>query len=141
MNMLRDDLSTWVLHFIHDYNPDTEPIDQVINFDYYDGFPYHENKELNDRFDLWRISDNYFGSELDALHVLLKIITDGHIRATWAFRNERPTIYGPRAAVCFTEMPLYALLEYAKNQSNEFVRDYAIGLLKHEFFDSWVAGL
>ena len=134
MNMLRDDLSTWALHFIHDYNPDTEPTDQVINFDYYDGIPYHENKELNDRFDLWRISDNYFGSELDALQVLLKIITDGHIRATWAFRNKRPTIYGPRAAVCFTEMPLYALLEYAKNRSNEFVRDYAIGLLKHELF-------
>ena len=134
MNMLRDDLSTWALHFIHDYNPDAEPADQMINFDYYDGFPYHENKELNDRFDLWRISDDYFGSELDALHVLLKIITDGHIRATWAFRNERPTIYGPRAAVCFTEMPLYALLEYAKNRSNEFVRDYAIGLLKHELF-------
>ena len=134
MNMLREDLSTWALHFIHDYNPDTEPTDQVINFEYYDGFPYHENKALNDRFDSWRISDTYFGSELDALQVLLKIITDGHIRATWAFRNGRPTIYGPRAAVCFTEMPLYALLEYAKNRSNEFVRNYAIGLLKHELF-------
>ena len=66
--------------------------------------------------------------------MLLKIITDGHIRATWAFRGNRPTIYGPRAAVCFTEMPLYALLEYAKRRKNESVRDYAVGILRQELF-------
>lgn len=137
MNMLREDLSTWALHFIHDYNPNADPEYQKINLDHYDWFHYHENKKLNDRFELWKISDNDFiYPEPNALQVLLKIITDGHIRATWAFRKQRPTIYGPRAAVCFTEMPLYALLEYAENRSNEFVRNYAIGLLKHELFEA-----
>ena len=136
MKMLRDDLSEWALHFIHDCNPDAEPIDPAIDFDLYEGYPYHENKRLNDRFDSWRISDHYFpiDPDPDALQVLLKIITDGHIRATWAFRNNRPTIYGPRAAVCFTEMPLYALLEYAKQRRNDSVRNYAVGLLKRELF-------
>ena len=113
----RKDLSDWVLHFVHDGNPDHEPVDDMLPYDYFQGFPYHEDRQLNDRFDAWRISDEYY--QLDpcepAIGVLLKIVTDGHIRATWAFRNGRPTIYGPRAAVCLTEMPLYALLDYARS--------------------------
>ena len=135
MKSSREDLSTWALHFIHDFSPRADPAYQGINYDRYDWFPYHENKEKNDRFDSWKFSDNDFEDPApDAFHVLLKIVTDGHIRATWAFRNSRPTIYGPRAAVCFTEMPLYALLEYADIRSDESVRKYAIGLLKHELF-------
>lgn len=134
--MLRHDLSEWALHFTHDYNSNAEPIDPIINFDLYEGFPYHENKELNDRFYPWRISDDDFpiDPDPDALQVLLKIITDGHIRATWAFRKNRPTIYGPRAAVCFTEMPLYALIDYAKTRPKDAVGTYAIGVLKKELF-------
>ena len=136
MNTLRQDLSKWALHFIHDVNLENEPTDETIQFDFYDGYPYHEDKELNDRFDSWRVSDDHYPIDPDAnaLQVLLKIITDGHIRATWAFRGNRPTIYGPRAAVCFTEMPLYALLEYAKQRKNDSVRNYAVGILKHELF-------
>ena len=138
MRMLRDDLSEWALHFIHDYNERNEPEYGDINFNHYRAFPYHEDKELNDRFDLWEISDEEYPIDPgpDALHVLLKIITDGHIRATWAFRNRRPTIYGPRAAVCFTEMPLYALLDYAKQRRDDSVKNYAIGVLKNELFST-----
>ena len=136
MNKFRRDLSDWALHFIHDYNPDAEPTDQTINFDHYNSFPYHQDKEQNDRFDSWRISDDYYSidSDTDALQVLLKIITDGHIRASWAFRNNRPTVYGPRAAVCFTEMPLYALVEYARQRTKDSVRPYAIGIPKNELY-------
>ncbi len=136
--MLREDLSEWALHFIHDYNGRNRPDSADINFDLYRGFPYHQNKELNDRFDHWGISDEEYPTDPDpdALQVLLKIITDGHIRATWAFRNGRPTIYGPRAAVCFTEMPLYALLDYAKRRRDDSVRNYAIGVLKSELFSA-----
>ena len=136
MYMRREDLSEWALHFIHDYNGQNEPEDGDFNLDHYSSFPYHENKETNDRFDAWEISDEEYpiDPDPDALQVLLKIITDGHIRATWAFRSRRPTIYGPRAAVCFTEMPLYALLEYAKKRRDESVKNYAVGVLKSELF-------
>ena len=136
--MLRRDLSEWALHFIHDYNESYEPTSMEINFDRYFGFPYHEEKELNDRFHSWQISDEEYpiDPDPDALQVLLKIITDGHIRTTWAFRNKRPTIYGPRAAVCLTEMPLYALLEYAKQRRDESVKNYAVGVLKSELFSA-----
>ena len=105
MNTSREDLSEWAVHFVHDYNAESEPDDSTIDFDHYDGFPYHRDKKINDRFDSWSISDEYYpiDPDPDALQVLLKIITDGHIRASWAFRNGRPTVYGPRAAVCFTE--------------------------------------
>ena len=51
MTTRRQDLSKWALHFIHDYNADNEPSDEIIRFDLYGGHPYHEDKELNDRFD------------------------------------------------------------------------------------------
>ena len=134
--MSREDLSKWALHFVHDYNQDAEPDDSTIDFDHFGGFPYHKNKTINDRFDAWRISDEYYpiDPDPDPLQVLLKIITDGHIRASWAFRNGRPTIYGPRAAVCFTEMPLYALVQYAKQRRRDSVETYAVGVLKRELF-------
>ena len=138
MGILREDLSEWALHFVHDYNGRNEPAYGDINFDLYRAFPYHENKELNNRFDLWEISDEEYPiyPDADALQILLKIITDGHIRASWAFRNGRPTIYGPRAAVCLTEMPLYALLDYAKQRRDDSVKNYAIGILKSELFSA-----
>ncbi|MYB40893.1 MAG: hypothetical protein F4X76_01635 [Chloroflexi bacterium] len=138
MNAGRDDLSQWAVHFVHDYNPGYEPDDSMIPFGDFDGFPYHHKKAINDRFDSWRISDDHYpiDPDPDALQVLLKIITDGHIRASWAFRNGRPTIYGPRAAVCFTEMPLYALVEYAERRNRDSVGRHAVGVLKKELFEA-----
>ena len=136
MTTSRDDLSEWAVHFVHDHNAANEPDDSMIPFEHFGGFPYHHNKETNDRFDSWSISDDYYpiDPDPDALQVLLKIITDGHIRASWAFRKRRPTIYGPRAAVCFTEMPLYALVQYTEERSRDFVAPYAVGVLKRELF-------
>ena len=134
MNMNREDLSIWALHFIHDRDPDTEPLFDQDTLHRYSGMPYHEDVDINWRFSDWRIYDEYNALYPDssAMRVLLKIVTDGHIRATWAFRNGRPTVYGPRAAVCFTEMPLYALIDYAKQRGDKMVTSYAIGLLKQE---------
>ena len=132
----RQDLTLWAMHFIHDRNPSNDPNDLTINYDHYEGFPYHEDRVLNSRFDDWDTYDreNELEPDTAAFHVLLKIIKDGHIRASWAFRNNRPTIYGPRAAVCFTEMPLYALLDYARKRRKSDVGTYTIGVLKHELF-------
>ena len=136
MNASREDLSAWAVHFTRDYNPEYEPDDSTIPFDHSGGLPYHNDREIDDRFDPWRISDDYYpiDSEPDALQVLLKVISDGHVRASWAFRNGRPTIYGPRAAVCFTEMPLYALAKYAEQRSRDSVGTCAVGVLKRELF-------
>ena len=139
MNSSRPDLTKWAVHFIHDYNPNYVPDCRTMSYDKFKGFPYHEDKCLNDRFDDWSIKDEerfLEGYEPSAFEILLKIIDDGHIRATWAFRNNRPTVYGPRAAVCFTEMPLYAVIDYARGRSRAEVGSYAIGVLKEELFQA-----
>ena len=89
------------------------------------------------RFDLWSIKDREQILDLnaDALSVLLRIMDDGHVRAGWSMRKARPTIYGPRPACCFTEMPLFALLSYARSRADSLAVDcYGIGLLKRELF-------
>ena len=133
----RMDMTEWVIHFVHDLNHNDEPADDALPYDSYDGYyPYQEDRAKNYRFSDWSYMDDYigWGPEACAFSVLHKIITDGHIRATWAFRNGRPTIYGPRAAVCFTEMPLYALVDYARHRPDNSVDCYGIGLLKAELF-------
>ena len=132
----RLDLTDWVMHFVHARNLDNEPGEAPKEYNQYHGFPYHENKDLNSRFDSWGIADEEteVGLGAEAFDVLLKIIRDGHIRSSWAFRKNRPTIYGPRSAVCFTEMPLYALCQYAKERSKKDVETYAIGVHKRELF-------
>ena len=70
-----------------------------------------------------------------AFQVLLKILNDGFIRANWSFRQGKATIYGPNPAVCFTEMPLYALIEYANQRGKkDLTNSYGIAILKSEMF-------
>lgn len=133
--MRRFDLSDWVTHFIHDRDPDNDP-----NYIFGEGeefhFPYHADKEVDKRFDILRITDELrIEPDAPAISVLLKILQDGFLEVGWAFRGGVPTIYGPRAACCFTEMPLYALIDYATQRAdNESVRPYGIALLKRELF-------
>ncbi len=132
----RLDMTDWVLHFVHETNLQNEPTDDVIPYERYHGKAYHENPEVNYRFSYWDYMDACADlcPGASAYSVLRKIISDGHIRSTWAFRKGRPTIYGPRAAVCVTEMPLHALVDYAKRREATDVGCYAVGLLKSEFF-------
>ncbi|MDA9453544.1 hypothetical protein XI00_04415 [Bradyrhizobium sp. CCBAU 21359] len=131
----RKDMTSWVMHFIHDRNYANDPAYNINEGEETPFFPFQEDQPPS-RFEQWEWADNDYGLEpdADAFSVLLKIISDGHIRSGWSFRNDRPTIYGPRSACCFTEMPLYGLIEYAKQRSKEYVGAYAIGLLKQEFF-------
>ncbi|MHB8118671.1 MAG: hypothetical protein ACYDHX_08100 [Methanothrix sp.] len=134
----RPDMSAWVTHFIHDRNTENDP-DWIYGEGEPIRLPYIYDHEKNSRFEEWYNRDEQYiiKPDAEALTVLLKIIDDGHIRSTWAFRGGRPTIYGPRAAVCFTEMPLYALLDYAKQRADKYnVQPYGISILKQDAFRS-----
>lgn len=119
----RIDLSEWVIHFVHDrkekddmyalreINKIEEPYETFripTNFDK-DGNPQDLTLEYTDNE--WPITTDASGFE-----ILQKIIHDGYIRSGWSFRDNVPTVYGPYSAVCFTEMPLYGLIDYAKNR-------------------------
>ena len=132
----RIDMTDWALHFVHQHDIRNSPSDMDFPYEEYQGLPYHEDPTINQRFGDWDYMDEYLPLEPGAspMGVLLTIITDGHIRASWALRKGRPTVYGPRAAVCFTEMPLHGLVDYAKRRQQTDVDCYAVGLLKSELF-------
>lgn len=136
--MPRHDLTNWIIHFVHRRNPENDPLEfsYDLDFEYVphpDGFTYDgepivlTNKYAEDEYGL--APDDY------AICVLKKILHDGYIRAGWSYRNGKPTIYGPKAAVCFTEMPLYGLIEYARIRADEkYAEQYGIAFLKNELF-------
>lgn len=119
----RFDLSEWVIHFVHDRKVNDEakyicsnnPVSYIAQ---YLDTAYFENDAPQ------HFKDGYSESYLlpqkaTAFEVLKKILHDGYIRSGWAFRNGSPTILGPYSAVCFTEMPLYALKDYAEYRKDK----------------------
>lgn len=49
--------------------------------------------------------------KMPAFFLLRHTVREGRLWATWSVRSGRRTIYGPRPAVCFTEMPIAAYIE------------------------------
>ena len=113
----RLDLTEWVIHFIHDRKPEDDPstLADIAQLEGYVGdlrLPDYYDEYGNGKHILNEYEENEYSLEEDApaLDVLKKILHDGFIKSGWSIRNMSPTIYGPKSAVCFTEMPLYALI-------------------------------
>jgi len=137
----RPDISDWLIHFVHDRNPllDDSAYDALDlprpAFRFTNGAP----EPLDES---WQGSDDDYPIEPDgaAIQVVHKILHDGHIRAGWSWRELRsrglvPTIYGQSPAVCMTEMPLSAVLAYAKHRArSDAVLAYGIALRRDEVF-------
>lgn len=146
----RIDLSSWVIHFVHERTPETSfeaLINEVIEAGELEGYTINkENIQFPDYYkspnNPVSIFDRNFNEDwvLDnnatAFDVLQRIIHDGFIRSSWSFRNGNPTVYGPFSAICFTEMPLYALIDYAntRQSGSGFVGKYGIAFKKNEIF-------
>ncbi|PWV47059.1 hypothetical protein [Chitinophaga sp. S165] len=65
----------------------------------------------------------------------------GYLKAGYSFRKNhkgdvKPTIYGPKPAVCFTEMPFNSFLEYTKTRNDsENVTPYGIAFHRTDLFN------
>lgn len=139
----RIDLSEWVIHFVHDRKPEDnlEDLQEIAELE-----GYHGDARLPDYYDekgkghniLSEYDESYYGIAQDApaFDVLLKIMHDGFIHSSWSIRNYAPAIYGPKTAVCFTEMPLYALIQYAKFRGSYsgYVGNYGIAFRRNELY-------
>ncbi|MEA5418478.1 hypothetical protein VB712_04515 [Spirulina sp. CCNP1310] len=143
MNQDRIDLSEWVIHFVHDRSLNHYPKDVNLPLPFcFDrlGKPLiHSLDETayDDQLIYENSLDHPYGLDANAraYSVLKRILFDGYIKSGWSFRRGRASIYGPRSAVCFTEMPLYALLAYASKRNNpSSVEAYGIALRKQELF-------
>jgi len=137
--MARHDLTNWIIHFVHRRNPETDPLEWSYDPEDFEYVPHPDGFTFKGEpiFLLNKYEEDAYGLAPDdyAISVLQKILHDGYIRAGWSYRNGTPTIYGPKAAVCMTEMPLYALVEYAKVRGDEnYTEQYGIAFLKDELF-------
>ena len=135
----RPDMSDWVLHFVHDRNSEFEITAQdLFGPDAPPIMPAHTESDIDRRFHDYhyaQLEHEDLEADASAMCVLTKILDQGMIRSGWSFRSRKATIYGPKSAVCFTEMPLSSLVEYANTRGDSGkVAAYAIGLLKEELF-------
>lgn len=140
--MSRHDITEWIIHFVHKRNEENDPLEFSRDWDEtmeYIDFPTNFKYDGEPIFQTDIYEEEEYGLEPDAsaMGVLKKILHDGIIKTGWSYRNHNPTIYGPKSAACFTEMPLYALIEYSKYRSNEnYIEPYGIAFLKNELFEA-----
>jgi len=137
----RKDLTEWIIHFVHERKIENEPSFFLCDFESedYHSFPDNFTYEGKPIYQTEQSQEEEYGLEEDAspFCVLKKILHDGTIKTGWSFRKGIPTIYGPKSASCFTEMPLYALIEYSKSRNvDKLVNTYGIAFIKEEIFDA-----
>jgi hypothetical protein len=115
-NTIRFDLSDWLIHFFRKI--DLVGSSAIV-------FPEHMG---------W--GNIYEDTKLSPLFMLRCAIRMGRLWATWAYRNDVRTIYGPSPAVCFTEMPIAAFLESAKlrERYGEAISQFALIFPKKDLF-------
>ncbi|WP_378172643.1 hypothetical protein [Aquimarina sp. SS2-1] len=137
--MPRHDLTDWIIHFVHDRNPENDPLEFSLHPETFEYLPFPDNFDFEGepiyQIDESEESDYGLESDATAFSVLMKILHDGYVRAGWSFRKMNPTIYGPKSAVCFTEMPLYGLIEYANiRNAKNLTQQYGIAFMREELF-------
>ncbi|WP_200284402.1 DUF4427 domain-containing protein [Rhabdochromatium marinum] len=115
-NSIRFDLSDWLIHFFRDI--DLEGNNSIL---------YVEHMGWGN------IAEDVNWS---ALFMLRCAIRSGRLWATWSFRNNVRTIYGPDPAVCFTEMPIAAFLETGekRHRRGEAMSSFALIFPKKQVF-------
>ena len=157
-NRQRLDLTEWVIHFVHDRKPEanleglyedyllfSDDMDennissskQCLDEDAFRYLDYYDS-EGNGHNMLDEFIENEFPIDEDAsaFRVLKKILHDGFIHSSWSIRNGIPSVYGPNSAVCFTEMPLYALVDYARvrGEKSGYVGNYGLAFRRNELY-------
>lgn len=137
----RIDMSDWLIHFVHrdslksDFDPNNK---YDVNASDIRQCPAFIDKERKPKYieDFGLDNDYVIPQNASAYEVLKRIVHDGFIRSGWSFRSGNATIYGPYSAVCMTEMPLYALMQYAKQRKKNHVDVYGIALNKASLFNA-----
>ncbi len=111
-NNHRFDLSDYLLHFFRDVD---QLGDKAIVFPQSMGLHSLDDDSL-----------------LPAGYLLRAALRNGRLWATWSKRGTARTIFGPNPAVCFTEMPIAALLEagQARRAKGEAMSPFALAFPK-----------
>ena len=115
-NSIRFDLSDHLIHFFREVNSDNANCPTL---------PQN-----------WDAESLVEDTRLSPFFMLRCAIRQTLLWATWSFRNNRRTIYGPHPAICFTEMPLAAFLESSEQRAarGEAMSQYALMFPKSAMF-------
>ena len=112
-NSHRFDLSDRLIHFFREVNleGDSAPLIQPEHFAF--------NSYVE-------------GTKWPALFLLRCAVRSHRLWATWSMRKGVRTVYGPRPAVCFSEMPIGAFLEASmkREAAGQAMSPYALTFLK-----------
>lgn len=139
---MRNDLSNWLLHFVHQRDSETDPL-LFAEEDYPDYSPIPDVFDYSGQPHYYNVDyeEQYYGLDYQAsgFHVLQKILYQGFLRSGWSFRKVtsgalKPTIFGPKPAVCFTEMPLHGFIDYTESRKSKFMGGYGIAFRRDELF-------
>lgn len=117
-NSIRFDLSDWLIHFFRD-----------IDFEGNNSTTYVGHMGWGN------VAEDF---KYSALFMLRCAIRSGRLWATWSFRNNVRTIYGPSPTVCFTEMPIAAFLESGekRHRRGEAMSPFALVFPKRDIFSA-----
>lgn len=115
-NNRRYDLSDRLIHFFRDID---------ISSDDAPATPEH-----------WGYSSIPEDVDMPAFFLLRHAVRQGRLWATWSYRGGERTIYGPRPAVCFTEMPIAAFVEASRDRQamGQAISSYALVFPKRPLF-------
>ncbi|WP_449274517.1 hypothetical protein [Lacihabitans lacunae] len=136
--MSREDLTNWLIHF-------TKAIDakDIVDVFYKGEFKEEDFKEENfaeddisgDQLELDFTNQLPGGiSRFSAYEALKNIIEECGIRYNFSFRDKITTLYGGEPVVCFTEMPIHSLIEYAKTRNEKSNSTYGIAIRKKDAY-------
>ena len=107
-NSYRFDLSDRLIHFFRDIDTSSDSAPSM---------PEH-----------FAFNNFVEGEKYPAFLLLRTAIRMHRLWATWSVRENVRTIYGPRPAVCFSEMPLAAFLESSRKRETEDRKMSSYGL-------------
>ncbi len=128
--MKREDITDWLIHFTKDISAE-----DVVDVFY--KVEYEKNEEdITDGYLKLDFTNQFsYGiNHLSAYEVLKKIIEECGIRYNYSFRNGVTTLYGGEPVICFTEMPIHSLLEYAKTRNAKSNSTYGIAIRKKDAY-------
>jgi hypothetical protein len=116
LNNERYDLSNRLIHFFRELNLDDESSPDIP--------------------EEWGMSNIAEDTVFSSMFLLRSAIRHGHLWATWSIRSKRRSIYGPRPAICYTEMPTAAFIETARirKDAGQKISSHALTFQKIEMF-------
>jgi hypothetical protein len=115
-NRVRFDLSPFLIHFVRTMVIDRDDAPEV---------PEH-----------WGWGNINEDVEFTPFFLLRCVLRHRRVWATWSYRGGKRTIYGPRPAVCMTEMPLAAFVQSsrARSKRGEKISPYGLVIPKDQAF-------